>query len=101
MFMSEQNILYVGNKPLQNYLLAALMQLGKEKEIIIKARGKAISKAVDVAVILTTRYYPGTAEITKVELNSETLPFTYTKPDGTQETRNRNVSVITIVVSKK
>ena len=42
----------VGNKPVKNYLVYALTSLSVDKNILIKARGRCISKAVDLAEIL-------------------------------------------------
>ena len=42
----------VGNKPVKNYVLYVLATLPKEDKVLIKARGRSIAKAVDVAEIL-------------------------------------------------
>ena len=55
--MSEENIVYVGNKPVMNYVLAVVTQMnGGISEVSIKARGRAISRAVDVAEIVRNRF---------------------------------------------
>jgi len=97
MSKTPENVIFIGKKPVKNYVLAAIMQLGKSKEITLKARGKAISKAVDTAMIIRDRYIPGTIEIKKVTLGSETVPV---QTEG-GETRERNVSTIEIVLQKK
>lgn len=53
----DPNMIYIGKKPTMNYVLACLtlMQNGNAS-VSVKARGKAISKAVDVAQILTKRF---------------------------------------------
>ena len=52
----ESNTFFVGKKPLMSYALAALPQFNSgNDEVIIKARGRAISKAVDVAEIIKRR----------------------------------------------
>ncbi|HIE60054.1 MAG TPA: DNA-binding protein Alba, partial [Hydrogenothermaceae bacterium] len=59
-----ENAVYIGNKPVMNYVLAVLTQFNSgAKEVAIKARGKAISRAVDVAEIIRKRFLPD------VELN--------------------------------
>ena len=51
--MAEENIVYIGNKPVMNYVLAVVTQMNSGvTEVILKARGRAISRAVDVAEIV-------------------------------------------------
>ena len=55
--MSEENVVYIGNKPVMNYVLAVVTQMnGGTSEVILKARGRAISRAVDVAEIVRNRF---------------------------------------------
>jgi len=57
--MSEENIVYIGNKPVMNYVLAVVTQMNTgTTEVILKARGRAISRAVDVAEIVRNRFIP-------------------------------------------
>ncbi len=52
-----ENIVYVGKKPTMNYVLAVVTQFnGGMNEVTIKARGNAISKAVDVFEIVRNRF---------------------------------------------
>lgn len=52
-----ENIVYVGKKPTMNYVLAVVTQFnGGTNEVTIKARGNAISKAVDVFEIVRNRF---------------------------------------------
>ncbi|MDO9044707.1 MAG: RNA-binding protein, partial [Methanobacteriaceae archaeon] len=45
--MSEENVVYIGNKPVMNYVLAVVTQMnGGSNEVVLKARGRAISRAV-------------------------------------------------------
>jgi DNA-binding protein len=54
---SEENTVFVGTKPPMNYVLAAITLFhDNAKEISIKARGRAISRAVDVAEIVRNRF---------------------------------------------
>lgn len=46
----------VGRKPAMSYVLDTVARMASEKEINILARGKNISKAVDVSEILTKRF---------------------------------------------
>ena len=55
--MSEDNIVYIGNKPVMNYVLAVVTQMnGGLSEVMLKARGRAISRAVDVAEIVRNKF---------------------------------------------
>lgn len=55
--MLEDNVIRVGNKPLMNYVLAVVTQLSEGgKEVIVKARGRAISRAVDVVEVTRNRF---------------------------------------------
>jgi DNA-binding protein len=54
---TEDNVIYVGNKPVMNYVLAAVTQFNDGlKDVIIKARGRAISRAVDTAEVVRNRF---------------------------------------------
>jgi archaea-specific DNA-binding protein len=66
-----ENTVFVGNKPVMNYVLACLtlFQNGTA-EVSLKARGRAISKAVDAAEILSNRYAPDVS-VKKIEINTE------------------------------
>ncbi len=56
--MATENTVFVGKKPTMAYVLAAVTQMNQADsgEVIIKARGKAISKAVDVAEIVRNKF---------------------------------------------
>jgi DNA-binding protein len=57
MNMLEDNVIRVGNKPLMNYVLAVVTQFTEGgKEVIVKARGRAISRAVDVVEVTRNRF---------------------------------------------
>ena len=74
----DQNVVYVGNKPPMNYVMAVItaFNIGNGTEVTLKARGRAISTAVDVAEITRNRFFKdlkvhaisiGTEEITPKE----------------------------------
>jgi DNA-binding protein len=55
--MLKDNTVFVGNKPVMNYVLAVVTQFNNgAQEVAIKARGKAISRAVDTAEIALNRF---------------------------------------------
>ena len=45
----SSNEIFIGKKPLMTYVTATLVQLANEPTVVIKARGKSIPRAVDVA----------------------------------------------------
>jgi len=92
--MAEQadNFILVGRKPSMAYVLAAVTQFTNgQTEIFIKARGKAISRAVDVAEILRKRFLKD-LNIKNIEIGTEEKEI----PDRGK----MNISTISIHVSK-
>ena len=85
------NVVLIGKKPVMNYVVAVLTQLTSNDEVIIKARGKAINKAVDVAEMIRNRFIKD-IKIKKIEIGTDKVQ----NPDG----REVNVSTIEIVLSK-
>jgi len=56
--MTDANIVYVGSKPPMSYVMAVIRSfnvLGADN-VVLKARGRAISRAVDVAEISRRRF---------------------------------------------
>lgn len=71
--MAEENTIFVGKKPTMNYVLAIVTQFNNNVEqITIKARGKAISKAVDIAEI-TRHKFLQEVKYDRVALDTEVL----------------------------
>lgn len=87
----EDNIVYVGSKPMMAYVMAVMTSLNRNPEgVVIKARGRAISNAVDVAEVTRNRFLTGLT--CEVSIGTEELKG----EDG----RPRNVSTISITLSK-
>lgn len=91
--MSEdQNVVYIGRKPVMNYVLVIITYFNtpNAKEVILKARGRAITTAVDVAEI-TRRRFMEKIKTSKISIGTE---------DVTEETgKTRAVSTIEITLS--
>ncbi|UZE92685.1 MAG: DNA-binding protein Alba [Methanosarcinales archaeon] len=69
----EDNIIYVGNKPVMNYVLAAVTQFNDgQKDITIKARGRAISRAVDTAEVVRNRFMQD-VKVKDIKIGTEEL----------------------------
>ena len=74
--MSEdQNVIYVGKKPVMSYVLAIVTYFNdpNAKEVILKARGRAITIAVDVTEI-TRRRFMTTLAVEKISIGTEEIP---------------------------
>ena len=85
------NHIFVGQKPVMNYAMSALIQLASAGEVTVKARGMAISRAVDVAEIVTKRLGNGQFKVKDIGINTEVVG------EGPEQ---RNISSIEIVVGK-
>lgn len=71
--MADQNVVFVGKKPTMNYVLAVVMHFHSGADhVVIKARGKAIKKAVDVAELVRNRFIP-TAKYEKISIGTENI----------------------------
>jgi len=89
----DENTIYVGNKPPMSYVLAVVTQFnGGSEEVIIKARGRAISRAVDTAEITRNRFVQN-AKIKEIKIGTESIT--------NEEGRNSNVSSIEISLTTK
>ena len=91
MQVMSESIIYIGNKRVMSYVLMAVMYFQRgDQRVVFKARGRAISKAVDAATILTSRFLPD-ADVTEVKIGSEKMG---------EEGNERFVSTIEITVEK-
>ncbi|MBD3254621.1 MAG: DNA-binding protein Alba [Candidatus Lokiarchaeota archaeon] len=52
----DDNAVYIGRRPTMNYVMATMMILNKGEDCVVKSRGRAISRAVDVCEILKNRF---------------------------------------------
>ncbi|MGB6681666.1 MAG: DNA-binding protein Alba [Candidatus Bathyarchaeia archaeon] len=89
----EPNTVFIGRKPTMNYVLAVitLFGSGETKQISLKARGQAISTAVDVAEI-TRRRFMESLKVEKVIIDTEEISM--------EEGGTRAVSTMEIILSK-
>ena len=71
--MAEENTVYIGKKPTMNYVLAVVTQFNSgSTDVIIKARGRAISRAVDVVEIVRHRFIHD-AQVKNITIMTEQL----------------------------
>ncbi len=92
--MAEDNFIYIGNKPFMNYVTSVVVQFTTKnaQEVLVKARGKFISRAVDVAEVACKRFLKDQIKVKEININSEEF-----KND---ENRNVRVSTIDVVLTK-
>jgi DNA-binding protein len=90
--VSEENVIFIGNKPPMSYVLAVVTQFNSgSNEVLIKARGRAISRAVDAAEITRNRFVTD-AKVKNIQIGTEAIT--------NEEGRTSNVSSIEILLSK-
>ena len=94
--MTEQraagNVVFIGIKPVMNYVLAVITQVNQGVgDVTLKARGKAISRAVDVAEITRNRFLQNSV-VKTISIGTEVMQG---------ESGAINVSTIEIVLGKK
>ncbi len=89
------NCVFIGGKPFMNYVTAVVMQFTTKEagEVIVKARGKFISRAVDVAEVAAKRFLKDTSAVKDIKIDSEEFE--------NKEGRQVRVSTIEITLVKK
>ena len=91
----NENVVFIGIKPFMNYVTSVIMLLTTKNmgEVVIKARGKWISRAVDVAEIVIKKF-----------LKERNLKISNVKIDSDErendEGKKINVSTIEITLGK-
>ncbi len=92
--MAEDNSIFVGGKPFMNYVTALVMQFTTKnaQEVVVKARGKFISRAVDVAEVASKRFLNGQVAVKDIKIDSEEFQ--------NKEGKDVRVSTIEITLQK-
>ena len=87
----DDNNIFIGGKPFMNYVTAVVMQFTTKnaEDVIIKARGKFISRAVDVAEVASKRFLEANVAVKDIKINSE----------GFKNLEGRDVRVSTIEIT--
>jgi len=92
--MSDSNAVLIGKKPVMNYVLACITLFHSgAKEISVKARGRAISRAIDVVEVVRRRFLPD-VKVKKIGIGTDQLP---PQEEGNSLT---NVSTIEITLER-
>ncbi len=90
--MADENVVFIGSKKPMNYVLATITQFNTgSSEVILKARGKAISRAVDVAEIIRRKFLPDVA-VKNIDIDTQEM--------SGSEGAKTNVSTIDITLNK-
>ncbi len=91
---NDENVIYVGRKPPMSYVLAVVTQFQSSgsDEVVLKARGRSISTAVDTVEIVRNRFVKD-AKLKDIKISTESIT--------NEEGRTSNVSSIEICLAKK
>jgi len=90
--MEQVNVIYIGRKPVMAYCLAVMTALkDKNSEVTLMARGRAISKAVDVAEVVRKQFVSD-LKVKDIKIGTERLE--------TEDGGPRNISNISIMLEK-
>lgn len=87
----EENTIFIGNKPVMNYVLAVVTQFNDNDTVTLRARGKAISRAVDTAEIVRNSFVQE-ANIADIHISTEEVE--------NYNNEKTNVSIIEIKLEK-
>ena len=89
---AKDNVVFIGKKPSMSYVLAVVTQFGEgQTEVHLKARGKAISKAVDVSEIVKNKFISD-LKLKDIQIGTESV-------EG-ENKEKINVSTIEMVLKK-
>lgn len=92
--MTQDNMIFVGNKPFMNYVTSVVMQFTTKnaESVVVKARGKFISRAVDVAEVASKRFLKEQVKMDDITIDSEEFE--------NKEGRQVRVSTIEITLAR-
>ena len=91
--MEDNAVIFIGDKPVMNYVLAVMTQFNKPiTKVTLKARGRAISRAVDAAEITRNRFMPNLT-VKNITIGTEVIQ----SEDG----KTVNVSSMEILLEKE
>ncbi len=90
----SDNFIFIGEKPFMNYVTSVVMQFTTKNasEVVIKARGKFISRAVDVAEVAVKRFLKDQIKVGDIIIDSEDFK--------NKEGREVRVSTIDVKLTK-
>lgn len=89
---SKENIVFVGKKPVMNYVVACLTFFNSgTKKVVVKARGRSITRAVDTVELLR-RAFLKDLQLQSINISTEEV----TRDEG----QKANVSAVEITVTR-
>ncbi|HEU98146.1 MAG: DNA-binding protein Alba [Fervidicoccaceae archaeon] len=92
---TPSNVILVGKKPVMNYVMAVLALLNQGvDEVVVKARGRAISKAVDAVEIIRNKLLAEKVEVKDIKIGSQVV-------QGQDRTSRVSTIEITLKLGKK
>lgn len=91
----EDHSVFIGGKPFMNYVTGVVMQFTTQnaREVVVKARGKFISRAIDVTEVVRKRFLENQVELKDIKVDSEEFE--------NKEGRQVRVSTIELTLAKK
>lgn len=91
----DDHTVFIGSKPFMNYVTGVVMQFTTQgaNEVVIKSRGKFISRAVDIAEVVSNRFLENVVKLKDIKIGSEEFE--------NKEGRKVRVSFIEITLDKK
>lgn len=92
--IGKDNSIFIGTKPFMNYVTGVVIQFTTKEadEVLIKARGKFIARAVDVAEISRKRFLKDQIKVKSITIDSEEFQ--------NKEGKDVHVSTIEIILEK-
>ncbi|MDD5331289.1 MAG: DNA-binding protein Alba [Candidatus Nanoarchaeia archaeon] len=91
----NNHTVFIGPKPFMNYVTGVVMQFTTQSanEVVIKARGKFISRAVDIAEVASKRFLENSVAVKDIKIDSEEFE--------NKEGKQVRVSTIEVTLGKK
>jgi DNA-binding protein len=87
--MTESTTIFIGSKPVMNYVLALMTQFNKPiAEVTLKARGRSISRAVDTAEIARNRFMPN-LKVKSITIGTESV----------QDEQGKNINISSMEIT--
>ena len=89
----DPNIVFIGRKPVMSYVLAVITSFNSSdtKDVTVKARGRSMTTAVDVAEVVRRRFMKD-LKVSKITIGTEELQQ--------EEGGTRNVSTMEIILTR-
>lgn len=94
-FNEQDHVVFIGSKPFMNYVTGVVMQFTTKgaNEVVVKARGKFMSRAIDVVEVTRKRFLEGILKLSDIKIDSEEFE--------NKEGKQVRVSTIEITLTKK